>query len=136
MVAKRARLDQLGQLYEIFIKSMGEAKLKLGSAQVITVGKNTLSIVEVGSSELTVRIQGKNVKYAWDRLPPGIAIAMADLTLSTQSPTDIAARAAYFSLSPSRNELTEKKTKEWFEKSVGKGNIREDLPQALTDTYE
>ncbi len=136
MLAKRARLDQIGQLYEIFTDSLEEGKTKLGATQVLTVGKNKLNIVLISSSELTIRIQGKNEKYAWDRLPPGIALAIADLTLSPQSPIDIAARAVYFSLSPTRNELFDKKVKDWFEKSVGQGQVREDLQKALTDQYE
>lgn len=136
MSAKRARLDQLGQLYEIFIKAMQEAKTKMKGAESFTVGKMTYSIVEVKENELIVRKDGNNVKYAWDRLPPGIANAMADLALSNSEPTDVAARAVYFSLSPAKNDLFAKRVKEWFDKSVGKGSIREDLVQALTDTYE
>ena len=136
MMSKHARLDQLGQLYEIFIKSVHEAKSKMRGADTLSVGKLLVNIVEIKDDELIVRMQGKNERYAWDRLPPGIAIALADLTLSDQEPTDIAARAVYFSLSPVRNDLFAKKVKDWFEKSVGKGSIRKDLVQALTDTYE
>ena len=136
MSTKRARLDQLGQLYEIFIKSMQEAKSKMKGAESFTVGKLTYSIVEVKENELIVRKDGNNVRYAWDRLPPGIANAMADLALSTSEPTDVAARAVYFSLSPAKNDLFAKRVKEWFDQSVGKGSIRQDLVQALTDTYE
>jgi hypothetical protein len=136
MLAKRARLDQLGQLYEIFIKSVREAKSKMRGAETLSVGKLLVGIVEIKEEELVVRVQGKNEHYAWDRLPPGIANAMADLTLSEQEPTDIAARAVYFSISPARNELFNKKIAGWFEKSIGKGQIRKDLVQALTDNYE
>ncbi len=136
MLAKRARLDQLGQLYEIFTKSLEEGKTKLGGNQVLTVGKNKFNIVDISSSELTIRIQGKNEKYAWDRLPPGIALSIADLTLSLESPIDIAARAVYFSLSPTRNDIFDKKVNVWFDKSVGQGQVREDLRKALTDQYE
>ncbi len=136
LVAKHARLDQLGQLYEIFIKSMREAKSKMRGAETLTVGKNLVSIVEIKDDILIVRIKGENQRFAWDRLPPGIAMAIADLTLSDSEPTDIAARAVYFSLSPTRNDLFAKRVTDWFAKSVGKGTIRKDLVQALTDTYE
>ena len=136
LIAKQARLDQLGQLYEIFIKSVHEAKSKMRGAETLSVGKTLVSIVEVKEDELIVRIKGDNERFAWDRLPPGIAMAMADLTLSDSEPTDVAARAVYFSLSPSRNDLFAKKVTDWFAKSVGKGPIRKDLVQALTDTYE
>ena len=135
-VAKHARLDQLGQLYEIFIKSMREAKSKMRSAETLTVGKNLVSIVEIKDDILIVRINGESQRFAWDRLPPGIAMAIADLTLSDSEPTDIAARAVYFSLSPTRNDLFANRVIDWFAKSVGKGTIRKDLVQALTDTYE
>lgn len=136
MTAKHARLDQLGQLYEIFIKAVREAKSKMRGAETLSIGKSLVSIVEIKEEELIVRIQGNSVHYPWDRLPPGIATAMADFTLSEQEPIDVAARAVYFSLSPARNELFSKKVKDWFEKSVGKGSVRKDLVQALTDTYE
>jgi len=134
--AKQARLDQLGQLYEIFFKAIHESKSKIRGTETLSVGKSSVNIVEVKEDELVVRMQGKNERFAWDKLPPAIASALADLTLSEVEPIDVAARAVYFSLSPTRNELYAKRVKDWFEKSVGKGSIRQDLVQALTDTYE
>ena len=136
LIAKQSRLDQLGQLYEIFINSMKDAKKKLRATEVLTVGKRKITVVETTEKELIIRVDGKNEKYAWDKMPLGIALALADLTLNDVGPTDLAARAAFCSLSTAKNELYEKRAKEFFEKSVGKGEIRPDLPQALTDSYE
>jgi len=136
MIVKQARLDQLGQLYEIFINSLKGSKNKLRATEVLTVGKRKINIVEITSTELIIKIEGKNEKYAWDRLPLGIALALADMSLNDSGPTDMAARAVYCSLSPAKNELYEKRAKEFFDKSVGKGEIRSDLPQSLTDSYE
>lgn len=136
LIAKQSRLDQLGQLYEIFINSMKDSKKKLRATEVLNVGKRKITIVEIAEKELIIRVDGKNEKYAWDRMPLGIALALSDLTLNDAGPTDLAARAVYCSLSPTKNELHEKRAKEFFEKSVGKGEIRPDLPQALTDSYE
>lgn len=136
MDAKRARLDQMGQLYEIYINAMKEARKKTRGTDVLTVGKNKVNIVEVKDDVLIVRVAGKNERYPWDKLPPGIALAMAELTLSETEPTDVAARAIYFSLAPTKNEATDKKVKTWFENSLGKGDVRKDLDQALTDKYE
>jgi curved DNA-binding protein CbpA len=136
LIAKQSRLDQLGQLYEIFINSMKDAKKKLRATEVLNVGKRKITIVETTEKELIIRVDGKNEKYAWDKMPLGIALALADLTLNDAGPTDLAARAVFCSLSPTKNELHEKRAKDFFEKSVGKGEIRADLPQALTDSYE
>jgi hypothetical protein len=139
MGSKHARLDQLGQLYEIFIKTLRESKSKLSAGETLPVAKTQVNIVEITDDMLIVRMQGKNERFTWNRLPPGIAMALADLTLSDQDPTDNASRAVYFSLSPTTaasKALVAKRVKEWFEKSVGKGTIRKDLEQALTDTYE
>ncbi len=136
MEAKHARLDQAGQLYEIFVKSVQEGRTKTRGTDVIVVGKNKVNIVEVKEDVLIVRIQGKNERHPWDKLPLGIALGLAELTLSDSDPTDIAARAIYFSFSPNRNELTDKRAKEWFKKTVGKGQIRADLEQVFADTYE
>jgi curved DNA-binding protein CbpA len=136
MIAKQARLDQLGQLYDIFIKSLKEAKKKVRNAEEINVGKTKVSIVELTSTELIIRRKGMNEKFAWDSIPPDMALAFAGLTLNDEAPTDLAARAVYCSLSPAKNDLSAKRAKEYFDKSIGKGEIRKDLPQALTDKYE
>jgi len=134
--AKHARLDQLGQLYEIFVQSLREAKSKLRASESIPLGSSSLSVVEVTETELIVRVAGKNERYSLDRLPLGIAMALAKLSLSESEPIDVAARAVYCSLSPARNELFEKRAKELFEQSVGKGQVRKDLLQAFSDVYE
>jgi hypothetical protein len=136
MKAKRARLDQLGQLYEIFIKALADAKNKIKAGEAIRLGKSKINVVEINDTNLIVRIQGKKESYRWENLPAGIADALADLTLSSEDPKDIAARAVYASISPTRNDFSVKKAEEWFRNSIGKNEIREDLRQALTDTYE
>lgn len=134
--AKQKRLDQLGQLYRIAIDAMLEARTKTRGADVITVGKNRVSIVEVKSDSIVVRFSGENKTYLWSEVPMGIALGLLDLTLSTTEPTDVAARAVYLSFSTAKTDLHGRKIEELFSKSLGKGDIRSDLPQALTDTYE
>jgi hypothetical protein len=63
-------------------------------------------------------------------------MAVSNFTLSETDPTDIAARAVYLSLSQTQNAFQEKTIQSLWEKSLGKGSIRQDLPQALKDTYE
>jgi hypothetical protein len=137
-----ARLDQLGQLYEIATESFEEAKKKARGASSIKVGNTETSIVETTPEKLIIRVGGKNQTHPWDKLPFGIAAALTDLSLSNTEPTDLAARAVYFSLAPayresaSKSELLKKRIGDWFEKSLGKGDVRADLRQALTDSYE
>jgi hypothetical protein len=67
---------------------------------------------------------------------------MLDLTLDSEKPTDVAARAVFFSLAPqfresaAKSDLLKKRIATWFEKSAGKEQILSDLPQALTDSFE
>lgn len=136
MEAKQKRLDQLGQLYQMAVEAMREARSKTRGTEEISVGKNLVTIVEVNDETIVVRVAGKNERYNWNQLPLGLALAMSDLTLSDREPTDLAARAVYLSLAPNKTALYDKKIKEYFEKSLGKGEIRADLPQAFTDTYE
>ena len=134
--AKQKRLDQFGQLYRIAIDAMIEARTKTRGADVITVGKNRVSIVEIKSDSIVVRFSGENKSYQWSEVPMGIALGLLDLTLSTTEPTDLASRAVYLSFSTAKTDLHARKIEEFFSKSLGKGDIRSDLPQALTDTYE
>lgn len=137
-----ARLDQLGQLYKIGTESFEEAKKKLKGTSSIRVGTTQFSIVESTTEKLVVRVSGKNQSHPWGKLPFGIAIALLDLTLDSEAPTDVATRAVFFSLAPQfqetaqKNELLKKRIAAWFEKSVGKDSIRADLPQALSDSFE
>jgi curved DNA-binding protein CbpA len=134
--AKQKRLDQFGQLYKIAIDAMMEARTKTRGTDVITVGKNRISIVEVKSESVLVRVSGESKTYLWSEVPMGIALGFLDLTLSNTDPTDLAARAVYLSFSTAKTDLHAKRIEEFFSKSIGKGDIRQDLPQALTDTYE
>jgi hypothetical protein len=139
---KALRLDQLGQLYGIFIESFDEAKRKAKGTSSLKVGSAEVSIVESTAEKIIVRAGGKNNTYSWDDLPFGIAVAISDLGLDVNAPVDMAARAVYFSLHPNyresvnSNEIASKRVATWFEKSQGKESVRADLKQALTDTYE
>lgn len=140
---KAARLDQLGQLHKIGTEAFDEAKKKThGKTSSLRINNTEVSIVESTPERLVIRSNGKNQPYTWDKLPFGIAIALIDMSLDSQAPTDVAARAVFFSLAPqfreaaAKNELLKKRIAGWFEKTVGKDPIRKDLPQALTDSYE
>ncbi|MFO0011696.1 MAG: hypothetical protein ACK553_03055 [Planctomycetota bacterium] len=137
-----ARLDQLGQLFKIGTESFQESRKKARGTSSIKVGATEFSIVESTPEKLVVRSGGKNQTHPWDKLPFGIAIALFDLSLDASEPTDVAARAVYFSLAKPyredavKSEIMKKKIAGWFEKSAGQGGIRADLSQGLTDTYE
>ena len=136
------RLDQAGQLYRIYVDSFEEAKRKAKGASTLKVGAAEVSIVEATAEKLVVRAQGQNKTYTWDKLPLGIAAALSDLGLSESEPVDVAARAIYFSVTPyyqeeaRANNLISKRIDGWFERSAGKGSVRADLKQFLTDKYE
>jgi hypothetical protein len=101
-----------------------------------------VGIVESTPEKIVLRELGNNKSYLWNELPFGIAKAILDLSLDTEKPTDVAARAVFFSMAPKYREeakmqgLMKKNIEGWFKKSAGQEEIRADLPQALTDTYE
>lgn len=140
--AQAARLDQLGQLYRIYVEAFEEAKKKARGTTSIKVGNAEYSIVETSPEKVILRAKGKNQTHEWSKLNFGLAVAFSDLGLSATEPTDLAARAVFFSLDPfyreaaQSNDLVQKRIDGWFEKSLGKGNVRADLKQALTDKYE
>ena len=140
--AKAARLDQMGQLYKIYLDSFAEAKKKAKGTSSIKVGSAEFNIVESTPDKVIVRAQGKNQTYEWGKLPFGMAVAFSDLGLSDKEPVDIAARAVFFSLDPNyresvqNNDIVKKRIAGWLEKSLGKGSVRPDLMQALSDKYE
>ncbi|MFN7738337.1 MAG: hypothetical protein ACK52S_21845 [Pirellula sp.] len=140
--AKAARLDQMGQLYKIYIDAFAEAKKKAKGTSSIKVGSAEFSIVESTPDKVIVRAQGKNQTHEWGKLPFGMAVAFSDLGLSDKEPVDIAARAVFFSLAPNyresaqNNDIVKKRIAGWLEKSLGKGSVRQDLMQALSDKYE
>ena len=130
------RLDQVGQLYEIAVTAMKDARKSLRGTEAISVGAGKVNIVEVKEDGLIIRKDGQNVTHKWSELPPGLALSVSNFTLSETDPTDVAARAVYLSLSPNQNAFQEKTIQGLWEKSLGKGSIRSDLPQALKDVYE
>jgi curved DNA-binding protein CbpA len=130
------RLDQVGQLYEIAVTAMKDARKSLRGTETLSVGAGKVNIVEVKEDGLIIRKDGQNVTHKWSELPPGIALSVSNFTLSETDPTDVAARAVYLSLSPNQNAFQEKTIQGLWEKSLGKGSIRSDLPQALKDVYE
>lgn len=140
--AKVARLDQIGQLYQIYTEAFAEAKKKARGTSSIKAGASEFIVVEATPEKLIVKAQGKNQTYEWPKLPFGMAVAISDLGLSNEEPTDLAARAIFFSLDPNyreaakSNDIVQKRIQGWFEKSLGKGSVRADLKQGLEDKYE
>jgi cytoskeletal protein RodZ len=140
--AKAARLDQIGQLYQIYTEAFAEAKKKARGTSSIKAGTSEFIVVEATPEKLIVKAQGKNQTYEWPKLPFGMAVAISDLGLSTEEPNDLAARAVFFSLDPNyreaakSNDIVQKRIESWFEKSLGKGSVRADLKQGLEDKYE
>jgi hypothetical protein len=138
-----ARLDQIGQLYKMYVvEAFPEAKSKARGTSSLKVGKTEVSIVETTPEKIILRKPGKNETHEWQKLPFGIAVAISDLALSTTEPTDLAARAIFFSLDPyyreeaKKNDLIQKRIDGWFENSLGKGGVRADLKQGLDEKYE
>ncbi len=63
------RLDQLGQLHEIAVTAMRDARKSLRGTETLTVSNIKVNIVEVKEDGLIVRKEGDNITHAWNELP-------------------------------------------------------------------
>jgi hypothetical protein len=128
-----ARLVQATQLYQIFVDAVRMSIRKLKGGDTFRVMNTEVAFVEADSDRLVIRASGQNQRYALVELPPGVALGLADLSLSKDDSVDIAARGVFFLLGPKSNALTIKRGKELIQEVLASDKIRDDLLMILDD---
>jgi hypothetical protein len=118
-------VDQFWQAFEAGLKDLG--------GQEITLGGKLASVIEVRPKELLVRVEGRNRKFNRERLPTGIAIAVADRALKPEAGSSDLFRGAYLAVQPSPDRA--KVMAEW-KKAQEKGVPVDELLSFLDDRYE
>ena len=79
-----------------FWEAVREGTKGLEEAGELKVGNTFVSIVEVGSGQLTIRASGKNHRYPLDELPAGLAVAIAKRWFDDQPDNKVYLGAFYF----------------------------------------
>jgi hypothetical protein len=69
--------ESLAGYVEGFWEAVREGTEGLESVGELTIGSTPVSIVEVGQKHLIIRTAGQNRRYALDKLPAGLAVAIA-----------------------------------------------------------
>jgi hypothetical protein len=79
-----------------FWEAVGEGIKGLEEAGELKVGNMFVSIVEMGSGQLTIRANGKNHRYPLNELPAGLAVAIARRWLDDRPDNKVYLGAFYF----------------------------------------
>lgn len=132
-----ARLDQCGQLLESFVDSLKQSSAKLSAGEGIRIGQQAeVAFVASDEESITVRVNGKNVTYKYREIPAGIALGLADLSMSDVAPEALGARGIYCALIPKPPNNIKKLADELLEKASKSSSVRGDLRKALVDKYK
>ncbi len=81
---------------EEFWKAVGEGLKSVEKAGELIVGNTPVSIVEVGAEQIVIRTNGENRRYPLDRLPAGLAVAIAKKWFDDRPENKVVLGAFYF----------------------------------------
>lgn len=81
-----------------FWNQVTNASMSLSGARNVEVGDRTLGFLEANSNGVLLRNSGENIFYGYSFMPPGIAVAMAELGSIADIPTWRLQLAAFYSL--------------------------------------
>ncbi|MDZ4849999.1 MAG: hypothetical protein SGI77_12000 [Pirellulaceae bacterium] len=129
------RLDKYGQLTEISAEKVKESMNDLqGQAEIRFGSTGKALVVEKKSTEIILRISGKNETHAFDKLPMGIVLAIVESKL-TDSARDQAIRGILCTTDPRSNAATKKNAKEYFDKAAALDASFAKLDQIMTESF-
>ncbi|MCA9269263.1 MAG: hypothetical protein KDA41_12365, partial [Planctomycetales bacterium] len=75
---KLERLKQLDHYVNEFWRSVDQAYVFLRATQTLTTRSGEISVVDVGPEAIIVRSAGRNVTFPRDKIPSGLAMAIAN----------------------------------------------------------
>ena len=111
-------------------KSRSTEELTFGSADVIVI------IVETGPRSITVRSQGKNLKYTVQDMPPGLALAIARRALDGSEAEHSILFGACLATEQDRKPLYVEQAQSHWSDAEARGADVTDLMATLTDSYD
>jgi hypothetical protein len=135
--AKFDRLDLLAQYARNFQSALAEAIGALQVGEEIAVGTSTMvGVVQTAGQRITVRDQGANRTYTVDKLPAGLAIAIADKWLKKDDPVSFVLKGAYLATEKDAGPDRVTRARDFFAEAGRRDASFADLGKVLDDTYE
>jgi hypothetical protein len=134
--AKHDRLTLLAGYAKNFQSALKSAVAGLHPGDEIEVGNSTVvGFVSSAQDSITLRVTGANRTYALDRLPVGLAVAIADRWLKKDDPVSLATKGAFVASVRNLDDERKAKARQWLEEASKKG-VEGELHKVLDDTYD
>jgi len=131
-----ARLKEVGGYVNQFRQAVAGAVKEMQAGESFKVGTSThVAFVEGSSDKVTLRLPGMNKTYAFNDMPPGLAVAIAEFKLAASDPMSRVVKGAYLLVHKRADSETQAKAKSlWQEAQLMGANILHLMP-FLNDNY-
>ncbi len=132
-----ARLQQLADLDRAFWQSVTSRVKRFQGAEELTIGSSGLIVlvVETSADSITVHKEGRNLRYTFAQIPPGLALAIARLQADVNSAEVLLQFGACLAtVTPSKPAYIQEARKYWQQAQAAGAEVDE-LLLTLTDSY-
>lgn len=131
-----ARVRRLADLLAAFRQALVAQLQSMQGGETVKVGTSTqVTLVEANESKVIVRMSGGNRSFALSELPPGLALAIADLRFRQGDPAGLQAKAAYLIALKRPTDDTRQKARSLLEEAQAAGADVSDLMRLLEENY-
>ena len=135
LVQRTRRLAECGERFWNVVANVVTA---FKGAEELTVGASKLMVivVETGPGSITIRSQGRNTRYTFTAMPPGLALAIAKQQLDIEDPDALVLLGACLAMvADQKPEYLEEAHKYWTRAQMAGAEV-DNLLLTLTDSYD
>ena len=93
-------------------------------------------VVETGPSSITIRNQGRNTRYSFTEMPPGLALAIAKQRLHGSDPDDLLLLGACLATTANQKPAYLDEARKYWMLAQMAGAEVDDLLLTLSDSYD
>ncbi len=136
--ARVARTRRLADCNERFWDVVTDVVGSFNGAEELSIGSGELVVivVETGPRSLTIHNQGKNTRYSFVDMPPGLALAVARLRLNETEADDLVLLGAGLATVADRQAKYLDEARKYWTRAASAGAQVQDLLLTLTDKYD
>ncbi len=135
--AQVERLRAIAAYVKQFSEAVVAAVKALNAGDSIKVGNSTIvAFVEARPDAVVLRVTGMNRTFKLNKLPAGLAIAIAETHLAEKDPATLLIKGAYLLTNPNSNEEAIAKARRYFETAAAAGAQIDDLLAIFDDKYD